>query len=186
MFERLSEAMGAAWSTTTSRQFHQKFHFTWKKRPGPAARVTPHGPKFTKHQFAIKTFFLNLELSQHHKCGRTFSSSEPVAAAAEFVPARPTSPSCAGARPQELGHWFCSQNLRLSSETLAAFGSDCQMTGRGSNLDSNSSSAADQRVVKTLSASKSQNNLCGVWILLRFIENVEIEECCASIPTLIH
>ena len=30
---------------------------------------------------------------------------------------------------QELGHWFCSQILRLSSRI--AFGSDCQMTGTG-------------------------------------------------------
>ena len=33
--------------------------------------------------------------------------------------------------PQELGHWFCSKNLRFSSGT--AWGSDCQMTSRGSN-----------------------------------------------------
>ena len=60
-------------------------------------------------------------------------------------------------RPQELGHWFCSQNLRLSSGI--AFESDCQMTGRGSNLDSNS----NQWVAEVLSAPKP--NLCGVWIL---------------------
>ena len=52
----------------------------------------------------------------------------------------PTRPSCSGAQPQELVHWFSSQNLRLSSGI--AFGSDFQMTGRGSNLDSNLNSAA--------------------------------------------
>ena len=33
------------------------------------------------------------------------------------------------ALPQELGHWFCSQNLRLSPRI--ALVSDCQMTGTG-------------------------------------------------------
>ena len=47
----------------------------------------------------------------------------------------PTRPSCARALPKELGHWICSQNLQLSSGT--AFGSDWQMTSRGSTLDSN-------------------------------------------------
>ena len=45
-----------------------------------------------------------------------------------WVLARSTRPSCAGALPQELGYWFCSQNLRYCSGI--AFGSDCQMTGR--------------------------------------------------------
>ena len=54
--------------------------------------------------------------------------------------ARLTRPNCARARPQELGHWFCSQNSRMSLGI--AFGSDCQIIGRGSNLDSNVNSAA--------------------------------------------
>ena len=41
---------------------------------------------------------------------------------------------------QELIHWFCSRILRLSSGI--AFGSDCQMTSRGLNLDSILHSAA--------------------------------------------
>ena len=41
---------------------------------------------------------------------------------------------------QELGHWFCIQNLWLSSGI--AWRSDCQMTGRGWNLDSNLTYAA--------------------------------------------
>ena len=97
-----------------------------------------------------------------------------------FVPAQPARPSCAWARPQDLGHWFCSQNFRLSSgmafhyaawrktgfrgldlrlgylnvhilalafharwlKMPSKFGSDCHMTFRGSNLDSNLNSAA--------------------------------------------
>ena len=69
-----------------------------------------------------------------------------------FDLARPTRPSCAAALPKELGHWFCSQNLLLSSGI--AFRSDCQMTGRGSNLDSNLNSAAWPTGCKGLICSK--------------------------------
>ena len=55
-----------------------------------------------------------------------------------FTLARLTRPSCAGALPQESCHWFW--NLWFPSGI--ALGSDCQMTGRGSNLDSNLNSAA--------------------------------------------
>ena len=75
----------------------------------------------------------------------------------------------AGALPQELGHWFCSQKIWLSFEIL--FGCDCQMTYRGSNLDSNLNSAY-----------KYLNKLCGVWILFKFRSDVRISE---FIPTLI-
>ena len=44
----------------------------------------------------------------------------------KIVLAPQTRPSCAIALPQELRHWFCSQNLRLSSGI--AFRSDCQTT----------------------------------------------------------
>ena len=63
----------------------------------------------------IKTF-LTLALSRFSNSGSNFPQrllpnlQHPV-----FVHARPTRPSFAGARPQGLGHWFCSQNLRLSS-----------------------------------------------------------------------
>ena len=70
-----------------------------------------------------------------------------------------------------------------------AYGSDCQMTCRGSNLDSNLNSAAavppDHLVVKILSAPIPQINLCGVWILFRSVENAEIEDSSELISTLI-
>ena len=44
----------------------------------------------------------------------------------------------------------------------------------------------DHRVVKVLSALKSQNKLCEVWILVRSVENAEIEDSGESISTLIH
>ena len=49
------------WSATTSRQFHGKFHFTWK------TNVSSHSPKFT---------FFTIEPSQYHKSGSMFSSSK--------------------------------------------------------------------------------------------------------------
>ena len=56
-----------------------------------------------------------------------------------FVCASQTSQSCSGALPQELGPWFCNQNLWLPSGT--AFGREGQMSCRDSILDSNLNSA---------------------------------------------
>ena len=52
-----------------------------------------------------------------------------------FVLTCPICSSSVGVLPQELGYWFCSQNLWLSSGL--ALGSGCQMTCRCLNLDSN-------------------------------------------------
>ena len=109
------------WSATTFRQFHRKFHFAWKQnlKVLVAAR-----------NLQINKTFLTLELSQYSKRNSTFSSRawESVPASSNcslqptrkhphchpvFVHASLTSPSCAGALPQELGIWFCSQNLLL-------------------------------------------------------------------------
>ena len=125
-------------------------------------------------------FAWTLKLSQNCKSGSMFSSSQLVAvlllsaATASlqptwkrpvFVLAHPTSPSCAPALPKEPHYWlFCSQNLWLPS--WIAFRSDCQMTCRGSNLDLNFNSAAWTTSCHGLSALKSQNNLCGIWIVL--------------------
>ena len=40
-------------------------------------------------------------------------------------------------------------------------------------------------LIKVLSALKSQNKLCGVWILFRFFQTVEIEDIAETISTLI-
>ena len=131
-------------SATTSCQFHKNVYFTWKKRD-------------LSLPYIKLSYFLTQELCQYSKSGGMFSSSKPVMASSHcsllgmasrdcsllgnwsqkhsvFVLACPTLPSCAWALPQELGPWFCSQNLWFSSGK--AFWSDCQMTGRGSNLDS--------------------------------------------------
>ena len=91
-----------------------------------------------------------------------------------FVLARP-------AWPKELGHWFCIQNLWLSSGI--AFGSNGQMTYR--LLVSNLNSAPYQWVVKVfkLSALKTQNHQWGVWIFFGSVENAKIEDSSESVTT---
>ena len=87
--------------------------------------------------------------------------------------ASPTSLSGAGALPQELGHWFCTQNLQLS--TGIAFGNDCQMTSRSLSLDSNLNSASWLQIVKILSARKSATNCVEFEFFLGQINCVEFE-----------
>ena len=140
------------WSATTSRQFHLKFHFTWKKK------VTCCGLKFTNH------------LSQYSKSGRMFSSSKPVEASSDCSRLGNVLCLCLPARPAQavpvLCHWFCRQNLRLSSGKACR--NDCKMTGRGSNLDSNlnSESAAWPTGCRCFICSKVPNST--VWSLNSF------------------
>ena len=98
MIARLSEAMGAALVGNNCSPIPWKFHFQIPMKENLSSRPDIY-------TLVIKTF-LTVELSQYRKSGSTFSSSEPVAARSDpvFVLARPTRPSCAGARPQELGH----------------------------------------------------------------------------------
>ena len=126
MIARLSEALGAALVSNNLLLFPSKISFHMKKKWLVAAL----------HLQSILTFS-TVDLSQYSNSGSMFSSSEPVTAsttAADLetpcVCALPSDPpNCAGALPQELGHWFCSQILRLSS--LIVFRSDCQITGTG-------------------------------------------------------
>ena len=138
------------WSATTSRlRITSKISSQFKKKWLVAAQYLQ----------SIK-IFLTLELSQYCKSGSSavarFPQSKHVAASSNCrrlgnvlcVCARPSDqPKLAGARPKELDHWFCSQDLRLSS--WIAFASDCQMTCRYSNLDSNVNSAAWPKGWKT-------------------------------------
>ena len=109
------------------------------------------------------------------------SLSRPAATAAESgTPSLCACPSClpklcrsaAGARPHTLYHWFCRQNLWLSSET--AFGCDGQMTSTGSNWTQIWILLPDQRVVKAWFSPKSWNELCVVGIPFRSIEDAEL------------
>ena len=129
------------WLAETS-SILSKIHFTRKKKWLVAARNLQ----------IIKPFRLSnwVSIARAVACFPQASRSRSAATAADSetpcVCARHTSRQsnppklCWSLAPQELGHWFCSQNLRLSSRI--AFGSDFQMTGKGSNLDSNLNSAA--------------------------------------------
>ena len=69
-----------------------------------------------------------------------------------------------------------AQPLILQSKPLIFFfGSDCQMTSKGFNLDSNLNSATWPKgsSCKGLICSKTQNNLCGIWKL----EWVDSKQC---------
>ena len=67
-----------------------------------------------------------------------------------------------------------------------ALWSDCQSTGWAWTWTQTWTLPPDHLVVKVLSALKSQNKLCGVWILVRSVENAKIEDSSELISTLIH
>ena len=172
------------WLAATSRQFHRnfKFHFTWKTNWLVAARYdVAISTKYTYTLQSTKTVtYLTVELSQYNKSGSTFSSSEQVVTRSDC--SRLGTPCvCAGqsdppklclSLPQELGHWFYSEILLLSSRI--ALGSDCQMTctGRkgleiGLKLELCRLTKGLQRFYLLLNPPKKVNKLCGVWILFR-------------------
>ena len=109
-------------------------------------KVTCCGQKFTNHENLVNSWTVkysksgSMFFSRLKRACRCPQQLQPTRKRPVLVLARLTRPSCAREQPQELGLWFCSQNLRLSSGI--AFGSDCQMTSRGSNMDSNLNSVA--------------------------------------------
>ena len=166
----LGEAMGASvlLLATTSRCCHHEFHFTWEKKVScpslvAAQNLLKHGLSNWVRIAKVVACFPQASLLLSNYCLQWL---QPTQKRPVFVLACPTSgPSCAPALPKEPHYWlFCSQNLWLPS--WIAFRSDCQMTCRGSNLDLNFNSAAWTTSCHGLSALKSQNNLCGVWIVL--------------------
>ena len=139
MIKRLSEAMGAALVGNNFLPIPLKFSFHMKKKL--------IGLVAAQYLQSIKAF-LTLKLSQYRKSGSTFSSSEPVAARSDCrrlgnasVCARQSYP-----RKQSLRAAPRAWPLILPSKPSITFWNslrrDCQMTGRGSNLDSNLNSAA--------------------------------------------
>ena len=85
----------------------------------------------------------------------------------------PVQPSQAGALPQNLGPWFWSKNLLLTSgisSVIARWLAGAQTWAQTWNL------LPHHQVVKIFSTLKSQNYLCGVWILSRSVENADIED----------
>ena len=110
---------------------------------------------------SIKTVtLLTLELSQYSKSGSMFSSSKPVAASSKCswlrntlclcLPVRPrlTRARGAGELPRELGSWFCTLNLRLSSGT--AFREIARWQAGAQTWIQTWTLPHDQRVVKVL------------------------------------
>ena len=163
---------------TTFHQFPHKFHFTLNET------MNCHCLKNHK-----SLNLLPLKLSQYHKsgfylkqachCQQLLMSNQKHPFFVLALPISTVQPKCAGVLPQELGHWFCSQKWLSSGIALK---SDCQMTGRGSNLDSNLNSAPWPKGCK-LPAPESQNSLCVVWILFTSVETAEIEDCGEQIST---
>ena len=93
---------------------------------------------------SIKTF-LTLELSRYRKSGSTFSSSEPAATAADSetpcVCTRPSDPRKQSRRAAPRA-WPLILPSKPSITFWNSLRRDCQMTGRGLNLDSNLNCAA--------------------------------------------
>ena len=137
MIERFSEAMGAALVGNNFSQILWKFHFKWKKKWLVAARNVQ----------SIKTL-LTLELSQYRKSGSMFSSSEPVAALSDCCRLGNALYLCSPVRPAQAKQESGPKSLAVdlpSKPSITSWNSlqrDRQMTGRGSNLDSNLNSAA--------------------------------------------
>ena len=107
-----------------------------------------------------KSFWLKnrVALSQDCKSSSTFSSSRlhptrkhPVLV---LVSSTQAVQECC---PKNLAVGFSAKNL-----TAIAFWSDCQMTDRARNQ---TGTQTDQRISRVLSALKSLDKLCGVWIL---------------------
>ena len=131
MIARLSEAMGAALVSNNFQPIPMDIPFPMKKKSVVTARYLQ----------SIKTF-LTLELSRYRKSGSTFSSSEPAAdSETPCVCARPSDlrQPCRSAAPRA---WPLILPSKPSITFWNSLWRDCQMTGRGSNLDSNLNSAA--------------------------------------------
>ena len=130
---------GLLWSATSFGILNWKFHFTLKKTALSLPKIYK---ALTQNLFHSRT---KSELREwYHFCLKLAGCSQqrlqPTREYPVLVLAHLTRPSCAWALPQELSHWLCSQNLRLSSGI--ALGSDCQMACRGLNLNSNLISAS--------------------------------------------
>ena len=138
LIERLSEAMGAALVGNNFSPIPSKFSFHMKKKSDSSR------PEIYK---ALKPYWLLnwVSIARVVACFPQASRSRPAATAADSetpcVCARPSDP-----RKQSWRVAPRAWPLILPSKPSIAFWNslwrDCQMTGRGSNLDSNLNSAA--------------------------------------------
>ena len=161
------------WSVTSSSKNPLKFYFTCQKNV--LDWVT------AQHLQSIKPFFFTLELNEFASVVACFPQafwSRPSATA----PDSETSSVCARQSYLSKLCWRLAPRawpLILQSRTLIlAFWSDCQMicTVGAQTWTHTWTPPSDQLIVKVLSAPKSQNKLCEVWIFCRCVENAEIED----------
>ena len=134
MIAKLSEAMGADLVGNSSIEnfiSHEKLHC----------------PKYTMQLKSFKQSFLTIYLSQYCRWGSTFSSSEPVAASSDCRRLSSKMPRLLLTRPRPPHQAVpdsCPKSLQSNPSPVLwnSLWRDCQMTGRGLNLDSDLNSAA--------------------------------------------
>ena len=156
---KIEQRWALLWLVTSSRQFHRKFHFIWKN--GDSSRSEIYR--------AINLFWPSNWVNIARVIARFLMRAcrgpqrlQPTQNSAVFVLARPTRPSCAGARPQEHCHWFCSQNRRFSSGIVLGVIASLRWRAGAKTWTQTWTLPPDKRVAKASFAQKSQNNLCGV------------------------
>ena len=119
------------------------FIFTWKT-------ICCYCPKFTKSLWRSNRASISKEAAHLFReslsqcCGHQETQKHPM-----LVLACPPHQSCVWALHNQFSHWFWSKSLLLFSGT--AFGSDGQMTSRGSKVNSNLNSPAWPTSCKHLS-----------------------------------
>ena len=179
MIARLSE-VAALDQPLVGNNFQQilwKFQFQWTKnllsRPDIYKAFKP---------------FLTLEQNQYCKSGSMFSSSVPAATAADSetpcVCARLSylRKQCQSAAPRA---WPLVLPSKPSIVLEQPLGVIARWPAGAQTWTQTWTLLPDQRAVKVLSALKSQNKLCGVWILFRCVKKAEIEDIAETISTLI-
>ena len=100
------------WFASMSCLFHWKFHFTWKKSdlllPDIYKTLNPFWISNWVSITRVVAHFPQVSLLLPAETAKTWK--HPVF---DLTSACSTSPSCAGALPQELGHWFLELGLKL-------------------------------------------------------------------------
>ena len=134
MIERLSEAMGAALVGNNFSPIPSKFRFTWKKKSSDSSR--PEIYKALKPCLLLNWVSVARVVAYFPQASR----SRPAATAADSetpcVCARPSDPRKQSRRAAPRA-WPLILPSKPSITFWNSLWRDCQMTGRGLNLDSN-------------------------------------------------
>ena len=160
--KRMSEVMCAALVSNNFLPIPSKYSFHMKEKSDSSR---PENYKVLKP----------LWLSNWISTGRV------IACFPQASMSRVAASACPSDVPHELGLLLLQSNPSIISwNSLREWLSGAQTWNQTWTLP------PDQRVVKVLSASKFQNNLCWAQILFRSVENAEIEDSYELIPTLMH